>query len=78
MATYWYVDEAVILGTPIEPFFVGISDATGQFKITSVPANAKLIFRAAAPGWAELDTAALADKALSSKPEHPYRAESGA
>jgi hypothetical protein len=43
-------------GTDLEKFYFTRTDAKGEFRFTSVPAGAELIFRANAVGFAETDT----------------------
>jgi hypothetical protein len=57
-ASWGYAPNEVLGGTPLEPFFFTTSDAQGKFVFTTIPADAELIFRAEAEGFAETDTGA--------------------
>src|SRR5207249_2125331 len=48
MASWGYVPEETLRGTPLEPFFCTRTDAQGKFHIRTCPAGQELIFRAAA------------------------------
>jgi beta-lactamase regulating signal transducer with metallopeptidase domain/protocatechuate 3,4-dioxygenase beta subunit len=62
MASWGYVPEETLRGTPLEAFYCTRTDAQGKFRITTSPAGQELIFRATADGFADVDTGSAGPK----------------
>ena len=59
---YGYLPSEVLMGSALEAFHFTRSDANGNFKFTTVPADKGLIFRVQADGFADLDTSRTGTK----------------
>ncbi|HLJ95276.1 MAG TPA: carboxypeptidase regulatory-like domain-containing protein [Gemmataceae bacterium] len=71
-ASWGYVREETLRGTPLGAFFCTRTDAEGKFQIATAPAGQELVFRATADGFADMDTSAGGPKQQHfAKPDAP-------